>query len=119
MTFAGPNDSQSYIGEVVQDYKNYGYKKEQQFILGVVKFHGVYQGGPATSFYIYEPESMAFKGCMPADMFKVIGPYESGQTVTEVPESVSKEPETCAKPVEAFVIPEKVNYQQMSLLDFL
>lgn len=124
VTFAGPNDSQRYIGEVVQNHKNYAYKKEQQFILGVVKFPGVYQGGLATSFYLYsfylyEAESKAFRGCMPASMFKVLGPYVDGQHVLKEPESGPNEQEADEVTVEKVIIPEKVSYQQMSLLDFL
>lgn len=119
LIFAGPDDPQRYIGEVVQDHKKYGYKKGQQFILGVVKFPGVYQGGPATSFYLYQPQSKAFRGCMPAEMFKVVGPYESVQMVSKELVSAPIEQETDEITVEAAFIPEKVNYQQMTLLDFL
>lgn len=100
ISFEGPDDPQRYIGEVVQEHEGYAYRKGQQFILGVVKYPGTFKAGPATSFYVYELESLAFSGCMPADMFIVLGPYEAGQIVRKAPESVPAEPKVEEKAIE-------------------
>lgn len=119
ISFNAPDDPQQYIGEVVDASHGFGFDLGAQYILGVIKYPGVYKPGPATSFYLYDPENKSFRGCMPGSMFKVIGPYEDCPDVTKEHKSLSNEPETFEKPVEAFIIPEEVNYQQMSLLDFL
>lgn len=81
VVFAGPDDPQRYVGEVIQAYKPYNIEVGQRYILGVVTYPGVWKPGAATSFYLFDPETMRHCGCMPASTFKVLKPY-TGEPIT-------------------------------------
>lgn len=119
VTFEGPADPQKYLGEVAQESERYSFKKRERFLLGVVSYPGVFKAGPATNFYVYEPESMRFRGCMNAEMFRIIEPYQTDQPVPETPKTEQEPPKPLEKVVEASLIQDEVRYQQMSLLDFM
>lgn len=118
-TFEGPQDPQQYVGEVIQESERYSFRKGDGFFLGVVSYPGVFKAGPAKSFYVYETETMHFRGCMNADMFRVIEPYQTEQSVPETFKTEQEQPKPLEKTIEPLFIPEEVKYQQMSLLDFL
>lgn len=101
-------DLQRHIGEVVQEVKGYSFKIGQRFLLDPRPN----KEGTVNVYYINDVETLKFRGCMPASLFKVLEPYQEGQ-------ALEKSLETAQEPLKAFVIAEEVRYEQMSLLDFL
>jgi|GEM_PF-4684968 len=120
ITFKGYDDPQRYVGEVVKEIAGYTFKMGQQFILGVITFPGVYKAGAVTtSFYVYIPETMQFKGCMPADTFQIIRPYTDEQSVRKAQETAQKWSQGDGNIPAAVEIVGNMKYEQLSLLDFL
>lgn len=104
----------------MKETAGYTFKMGRQFILGVITFPGVYKAGAAaTSFYVYIPETMKFKGCMPADIFQIIRPYMDGQSVRKAQETAQKRSQVDENTSAAIEIVESVKYEQLSLLNFI
>lgn len=101
-------DPQRHIGEVVQEEAGYSFKIGQRFLLDPRPN----KKGNVTAYYIYDAETLKFRGCMQAKLFKVLDSYQDGQ-------GVEKTLQTAQEPPKAFVSAEEVRYEQMSLLDFL
>lgn len=88
ITFKDAADPTKYLGEVATTKPPYRFGIGQQFALGVVAFPGVYKpGATAKSFYVYDAQTLNFRGCMPANMFKVLGLFEevAAEEVIEEP----------------------------------
>lgn len=97
IVFSGPKDQTRYIGEVVRENGAYGFKKGDRYLLGVVAYPGVFvAGSPAKSFYLFDPGTLRFRGCMPASAFSIIGPYKEGQVIEKRQER-QPEPEKVAR----------------------
>lgn len=86
--FEDAADTTKYLGEVIKTKPPYRFEIGQQFALGVITFPGVYKPGTvAKSFYVHDAQTLKFRGCMPANMFKVLGLFEEVAT-----EEVIEEP---------------------------
>lgn len=110
VVFAGPDDPQQYVGQVIQEQKGYSFKNGQKLILGVVSYPGTFKPGTAKNFYAYCMESQRFMGCMPATMFQINGPY--------IPETI-EQPVSLPDMKELPFIEPMIESRQMSFFDFI
>lgn len=104
-------DPEQLVGEVVQEVLGYFFKKGERFLLEKRKLE-------SSVYYIYEQVTNKFRGCMALSMFEVLSP-SSFQTLQEQSKPLQGAAKVEEKPVDLFVIPEEVRYEQMSLLDFI
>lgn len=122
IAFTGPDDPQRYIGNVASIPDGYRFEMGEQFVLGVAKYPGVYKPGPAKSFYLYEPDDLAHRGCMPATMFSDIVPYDPALVRPKNPRiklvSVSIKKDK-PKPAKVEKVAKHVPDEQMNIFDFL
>lgn len=98
-----------YLAEIRIKYKGYSFATGQKLIVKSTRSNS------SAHFYMYDIEDKRFRGCMPRDIFIVLGEYSGINTITMENRTVSiKE-----KPVEVKQKHNKINREQMNIFDFL
>lgn len=100
VAFTDAQDTQRYLASVNSENNRYGFKKDETYVIGV---NLSTQTPTGKTVYVYAPDTLSFRGCMNADMFRVVEPFTEPEISEPVEDSEERE----------------MQYEQLDLLDFM